>query len=117
MKGTALLVALVLCGASPAHAITCSEWNRLYENQKVPTVYSMIDATVAGSEGRSMRVSRGAVGRCLKRRRADIVRLLAECWPTQFLEKRTFRASVRQDFKPRHYPGGRLQPGIKPQRL
>ena len=72
MKGTALLVALVLCGASPAHAITCSEWNRLYENQKVPTVYSMIDATVAGSEGRSMRVSRGAVGRCLKRRAQEI---------------------------------------------
>ncbi len=72
MKGTTLLVALVLCGASPAHATSCSDWNRLYENQKVPTVYSMIDAAVAGSGGRSMGVSRSAVARCLERRAEEI---------------------------------------------
>ncbi len=72
MKRTTLLLALVLFGASPAQAISCSDWNRLYENQKVPTVYSMIDAAVAGSGGRSMGVSRSAVARCLERRAEEI---------------------------------------------
>ncbi len=72
MKRTTLLLALVLFGAFPAQAMNCRDWGRLYENEKVPAVYGMIDAAVAGSGGRSMRVNRAGIARCLERQAQEI---------------------------------------------
>jgi len=72
VKRTTLLLALVLFGASPARAMNCQDWGRLYENEKVPAVYGMIDAAVAGSGGRSMGVNRAGIARCLERRAQEI---------------------------------------------
>ncbi len=72
VKRTTLLLALVLFGASPAQAMNCRDWGRLYENAKVPAVYGMIDAALAGSGGRSTGVNRTGIARCLERRAQEI---------------------------------------------
>ena len=72
MKRTTLLLALVLFGAYPAQAINCQGWDRLYEDQKVPTVYALIDDAVASSRGSSMHFNRAAAARCLDRKAEEI---------------------------------------------
>jgi hypothetical protein len=63
----ALLVLLLLVLAPAAQAINCKSWERLGPGQRSATVDRMIQSTVAGSGGRSYRVDRGAVSRCLQR--------------------------------------------------
>ncbi len=59
----ALLFLLLL--APPARAITCQQWGRLGPDQQAATIDRMIQSAIAGSRGRSYRVNRGAIGRCL----------------------------------------------------
>jgi hypothetical protein len=63
---SALLVLLLLLLAPAAQAINCTSWERLGPGQRSATIDRMIQSTVAGSGGRSYRVDRGAVGRCLQ---------------------------------------------------
>jgi hypothetical protein len=58
---------LVLLSAPPARATNCQTWGRLGPAQKRATVDRMIQDALAGSGGRSYRVDRAAVSRCLER--------------------------------------------------
>jgi hypothetical protein len=69
---TGLLCLLVLLLASPARAISCSEWDRLGAAQKSATIDRMIQGAVSGSSGRQYRVERGAIARCLQRHARSI---------------------------------------------
>ncbi len=60
-----LLTSIVL--AAPATATTCTQWQRLDSGQKAATVDDMIGSAISGSGGRSYKVNRGAVERCLER--------------------------------------------------
>jgi hypothetical protein len=66
VKHIILVLTLFVFGAPAAQAITCRDWGRTYEDQKVAVVYGLIDDAVAGSGGRSMGVNRAAVARCLE---------------------------------------------------
>ena len=66
----AVLSALTLAPA--AGAITCRQWGRLGPTERVGTVESMIQSTLASSAGRSTQVNRGAVERCLRREARSI---------------------------------------------
>jgi hypothetical protein len=64
----ASLTAVVLLILAPAaHAIGCQQWSRLGPEQKSATIDRMIQNAVTGQGGRSYRVNRGAVGRCMGR--------------------------------------------------
>ena len=58
--------------AAPAHAIRCNAWGKMEDEQKRETVDRMISNAVGGSDGRSYRIDRGAVGRCLESRAQSI---------------------------------------------
>ena len=60
----ALLAALLL--AEPARAMSCSQWEGLGPQQKAAAVEQMIQSAVSGSGGRSYKVDRGAITRCLR---------------------------------------------------
>ena len=72
-RAAALLVLVLIFLPAPARAISCQGWDRLGPDQKLQTVYDMIQSAVAGSGGRSMQVNRAAVGRCVERRAQSIV--------------------------------------------
>ena len=59
----ALGIGLLL--APSALAIHCGQWGRLGPSQKASTVDRMIASAISGSGGRSYRVDRGAISRCL----------------------------------------------------
>ena len=63
----ALVIAAVLATISPptASAFTCPQWNRMSPQQKTGEVDRMIASAISGSRGRSMRVDRGQVERCI----------------------------------------------------
>ena len=65
-----LLAALLL--AEPALAMTCSQWEGLGPQQKAAAVEQMIQSAVSGSGGRSYKVDRGAMTRCLRASSRDI---------------------------------------------
>lgn len=58
------LVSVLL--APPALAMTCPQWERLGPEQKAAAVDRMIQSAISGSRGRSYRVDRGAIARCLQ---------------------------------------------------
>jgi hypothetical protein len=60
-------IALSLLLAAPALATTCKQWQRLDPGEKAATVDDMIRSAISGSGGRSYKVSRGGVERCLER--------------------------------------------------
>ena len=62
-----LLIAAMLLAIAPlsAHATGCREWNRLSESSKWDRIDRMIDDAVSGQRGRSYRVNRNAIARCL----------------------------------------------------
>ena len=66
----ALLVALLL--AEPALAMSCRDWERLGPQQRAAAVEHMIQSAVSGSGGRSYRVNRDAIARCLGASSRDI---------------------------------------------
>ena len=66
----ALLVALLL--AEPALAMSCRDWERLGPQQRAASVEHMIQSAVSGSGGRSYRVNRDAIARCLGASSRDI---------------------------------------------
>jgi hypothetical protein len=63
---------LVLVSAPPAHATNCQSWGRLGPAQKRATVDRMTRDALAGSGGRSYRVDRAAISRCLERSEQSI---------------------------------------------
>jgi hypothetical protein len=65
-----LLATFVL--AAPAFATSCTQWQRLGPDQKAATVDDMIESAISGSGGRSYKVNRGAVERCLERSSRNI---------------------------------------------
>ncbi|MBW2267663.1 MAG: hypothetical protein JRH16_03725 [Deltaproteobacteria bacterium] len=66
----ALLVSLLL--AEPALAMSCRNWERLSPQQREAAVEQMIQSAVSGSGGRSYRVNRDAIARCLEASSRDI---------------------------------------------
>ena len=50
---------------STASAIGCRDWQRLDENQKWGAIDRMIEQAISGQGGRSYRVNREAIRRCL----------------------------------------------------
>jgi len=60
-----LTVLLWTASASAAYATSCREWNRLDAGQRAWTVDDMIQRAIDGSGGRSYRVNRNAIARCL----------------------------------------------------
>lgn len=65
MRRTCLLL-LGLLLASPVHAISCKQWDRMDSTGKSATIDRMIQGAVSGSGGRQYQVDRGAVARCLE---------------------------------------------------
>ncbi len=65
-----MLVALLL--AEPALAMSCRNWDRLGPQQRAAAVEHMIQSAVSGSGGRSYRVNRDAIARCLEANSRDI---------------------------------------------
>lgn len=61
-----LALALLAAAAAPAAALTCRTWTRLGPDERLATIERMIAETVGGSAGRSYRIDRAAVGRCLR---------------------------------------------------
>ena len=61
-----LVLFLVLASASPVHAISCKQWERMAPAQKSATIDRMSQGAVSGSGGRQYQIDRGAVGRCLQ---------------------------------------------------
>ena len=65
-----MLAALLL--AEPALAMSCSDWERLGSQQRSAAVDDMIQSAVSGSGGRSYRVDREEIARCLAASSRDI---------------------------------------------
>ena len=60
-----LVSAISLVWTSAASAMSCQGWNGLAAGKKSVAVDSMIRSAMAGQRGRSYRVNRGAIERCL----------------------------------------------------
>jgi hypothetical protein len=67
-----LAVLLPMLLARSAFAMTCAQWGRLGAEQKAVEIERMIQSAVSGSRGRSYRVDRGAITRCLRSRSQSI---------------------------------------------
>ena len=68
MSRTLMVASLFLASfalAQPARAMSCQKWSRLGPDQKAATIEVMIDDALAGSKGRSYRVDRHAIKRCM----------------------------------------------------
>ena len=50
---------------SAAYATSCRDWNRMSEQQQWSRIDRMISDAITGQKGRSYRVNRNAIGRCL----------------------------------------------------
>ena len=60
-----IVAAIVAISATSAEALTCRDWNRLSESSRYDRIYRMIDDAAAGQGGRSYRINRNAIVRCL----------------------------------------------------
>jgi hypothetical protein len=68
----ALALGLV-AAAKPAKEISCREWLRLDDDQKMATIDSMVGELLASSgKVRQYEVHRGAIGRCLSENAAQM---------------------------------------------
>lgn len=67
-----LTVVALLIFAPSAHAISCQQWGRLSPAQKSATIDQMIEDAVMGQRGRSYRIDRGAIGRCMRQYAEEI---------------------------------------------
>jgi hypothetical protein len=56
----------------PAHATACRDWNRMSEQRQRDHVYQLIDDALASNRGRSYRINRNAIGRCLEDHAEDM---------------------------------------------
>jgi len=62
-----LLWMTLFCFAAsgPALATSCKNWNRMSEEARYDRIAQMIDDALSGQGGRSYKINRNAVGRCL----------------------------------------------------
>jgi hypothetical protein len=67
LRSLLLLIATMMLAIAPlsARATGCREWNRLSESSKWERIDRMIDDAISGQSGRSYRVNRNAIARCL----------------------------------------------------
>ena len=74
MLRSLLLVAAIVLVIAPlsAHATGCRDWNRMSESRQRDEIYRMIDDAITGQKGRSYRVNRNAISRCLENQVEDM---------------------------------------------
>lgn len=62
-----LLMTTIMLTIAPlsAHATGCREWNRMSDSRRWERIDRMIDDAISGQKGRSYKINRNALARCL----------------------------------------------------